>query len=179
MVSFLPSRYFLRLCIVFHYKKIFFCVNHARASFGYNRGMTIAVIGAGASGMAAALQAAWKGAAVTLFERNQAVGRKLLVTGSGRCNISNAAAAAPAYTCADPRWMETLLKRFGVDDLLAMLAELGVPVCKTSDGWYYPLSEAAAAVVGRLFPARWNWRLWRWFLPPASVRSAPTGMILW
>ncbi len=110
--------------------------------------MTIAVIGAGASGMAAALQAAWKGAAVTLFERNAAVGRKLLVTGSGRCNISNAAAAAPAYTCADPRWMETLLKRFGVGDLLAMLAEIGVPVRKTSDGWYYPLSESAAAVVG-------------------------------
>jgi len=109
--------------------------------------MTIAVIGAGASGMAAALQAAWKGAAVTLFERNQAVGRKLLVTGSGRCNISNAATAASAYTCADPRWMETLLKRFGVRDLLEMLAEIGVPVRKTSDGWYYPLSESAAAVV--------------------------------
>src|SRR5690554_3183582 len=104
--------------------------------------MTIAVIGAGASGMMAALQAAWNGGAVTLFERNTSVGRKLLVTGSGRCNITNEAAAAAAYTCADPRWMETLLSRFGVADLLAVLSEIGIPVHKTSDGWYYPLSDS-------------------------------------
>ena len=109
--------------------------------------MKVAVIGAGASGMTAALQAAWNGAAVTLFERNTAVGRKLLVTGSGRCNITNDSAAAAAYTCADPKWMEALLGRFGVRDLLVMLAEMGIPVHKTSDGWYYPLSDSASTVV--------------------------------
>lgn len=109
--------------------------------------MTIAVIGAGASGMAAALQAAWKGAAVTLYERNATVGRKLLVTGSGRCNITNEAAAAAKYTCADPAWMEVLLGRFGVQDLLAMFAEIGILTHKTSDGWYYPLSDSAHTVV--------------------------------
>lgn len=109
--------------------------------------MTVAVIGAGASGMAAALQAAWNGAAVTLFERNATLGRKLLVTGSGRCNITNDAAAAAAYTCADQRWMQTLLNKFGVRDLLSMLAEIGVLVDKTSDGWYYPLSDSAHTVV--------------------------------
>ena len=86
--------------------------------------MKVAVIGAGASGLAAALQAAWHGAAVTLFERNAAVGRKLLVTGSGRCNITNEAVAAAKYACADPAWMEALLSRFGVGDLKAMLAQL-------------------------------------------------------
>lgn len=109
--------------------------------------MTVAVIGAGASGMTAALQAAWNGSAVTLFERNAAVGRKLLVTGSGRCNITNDAATAAAYTCADSKWMEALLSRFGVRDLLAMLAEIGIPVHKTPDGWYYPLSDSAHTVV--------------------------------
>ena len=109
--------------------------------------MRVAVIGAGASGMMAGLQAAWKGAAVTLFERNPEVGRKLLVTGSGRCNITNAAAAAPVYACADPEWMRTLLGQFGVTDLLAVLAEIGVLVYKTSDGWYYPLSDSAHTVV--------------------------------
>jgi len=109
--------------------------------------MTVAVIGAGASGMTAALQAAWNGAAVTLFERNAAVGRKLLVTGSGRCNITNDAAAAAMYTCADSAWMDALISRFGVCDLLAMLAEIGIPVYKTSDGWYYPLSDSAHTVV--------------------------------
>jgi hypothetical protein len=95
----------------------------------------------------AALLAAWNGAAVTLFERNDAVGRKLLVTGSGRCNLSNDGAAAEVYTCADKQWMETLLSRFGVPDLLAVLAEIGVPVYKTQDGWYYPLSDSAHTVV--------------------------------
>ena len=109
--------------------------------------MTIAVIGAGASGMVAAIQAAWNGAEVTLFERNEIVGRKLLVTGSGRCNITNDAAAADAYTCADTQWMADLLNRFGVQHLIAMLAEMGILVRKTSDGWYYPLSDSAHTVV--------------------------------
>jgi predicted Rossmann fold flavoprotein len=109
--------------------------------------MKIAIIGAGASGMAAALQAAWNGAAVTLFERNESVGRKLLVTGSGRCNITNEAVKAAKYTCADTAWMKTLLQAFGVRDLLAMLSSIGIPVQKTSDGWYYPLSNSAQSVV--------------------------------
>jgi predicted Rossmann fold flavoprotein len=109
--------------------------------------MTVAVIGAGASGLAAALQAAWNGADVALFERNATVGRKLLVTGSGHCNITNDGVSAAKYTCADPAWMETLLSRFGVSDLLEMLAAIGIPVYKTSDGWYYPLSNSAQSVV--------------------------------
>jgi predicted Rossmann fold flavoprotein len=109
--------------------------------------MTVAVIGAGASGLAAALQAAWNGADVALFERNATVGRKLLVTGSGHCYITNDGVSAAKYTCADPAWMETLLSRFGVSDLLEMLAAIGIPVYKTSDGWYYPLSNSAQSVV--------------------------------
>ncbi|GAP12681.1 flavoprotein, HI0933 family [Longilinea arvoryzae] len=109
--------------------------------------MKIAILGAGASGMAAALQAAWNGADVTLFERNAAVGRKLLVTGSGRCNITNAGVAAEKYACADPAWMETLLGRFGVSDWIDMLTAIGVPVQMTDDGWYYPLSNSAQSVV--------------------------------
>lgn len=113
----------------------------------YNKRMTIAVIGAGASGMAAALQAAWRGMDVVLYERNQAPGKKLQVTGSGRCNITNRAASAEKYTSADTQWMEKLLSAFGVDDLLAMLAEIGIPASATHDGWYYPLSDSARTVV--------------------------------
>jgi predicted Rossmann fold flavoprotein len=108
--------------------------------------MNIAIVGAGASGMAAALQAAWSGAEVTLFEHNPSVGRKLLVTGSGRCNITNEAVAAQKYACADPQWLDTLFRQFGVPELLSMLLEIGIPVHKTSDGWYYPLSESAQNV---------------------------------
>ncbi len=109
--------------------------------------MTVAVIGAGASGMLAALQAARRGAVVTLFERNAQVGRKLLVTGSGRCNITNAAAAGSKYACADRAWLDTLFDHFGVSQLLALLGEIGVAVYHTPDGWYYPRSDSAQTVV--------------------------------
>ena len=113
----------------------------------YNSDMIIAVIGAGASGMVAALQAARQGANVTLFERNPVVGRKLLVTGSGRCNLSNDAVSAAKYACANVDWMESLLSQIGVRDLVEMLSMIGIPVYKTSDGWYYPLSNSAQSVV--------------------------------
>lgn len=113
----------------------------------YNSSMTIAVIGAGASGMAAALQAAWQGASVTLFERNPVVGKKLLVTGSGHCNLTNDAVCSSKYTCADPVWLENLLDRYDIGDLREMLAKIGILIHETSDGWYYPLSNSAQSVV--------------------------------
>jgi predicted Rossmann fold flavoprotein len=120
---------------------------------GDNRRMTIAVIGAGPAGMAAALAAAGRGAAVTIFERNSDVGRKLLVTGSGRCNLTNAAVAPEKYSCADPAWMGTLLGRFGVRELTGFLRQIGVPAYSTSDGWYYPLSNSAHSVVAAFHQA--------------------------
>ncbi|MCC6147720.1 MAG: aminoacetone oxidase family FAD-binding enzyme [Anaerolineaceae bacterium] len=112
-----------------------------------NERTKIAIIGAGASGLAAALQAAWRGAAVSLFESNAQVGRKLLATGSGRCNLTNVGVSAEKYTCADANWMRALLGGFGVPDLLEMLAEIGIMVTQTPDGWYYPLSNSAQTVV--------------------------------
>ena len=50
----------------------------------------IAVIGAGAAGMMAAIYAAQNGALVTVFEKNDRVGKKLAITGKGRCNVTNA-----------------------------------------------------------------------------------------
>jgi predicted Rossmann fold flavoprotein len=109
--------------------------------------MKIAVVGAGASGLLAALHAAWQGAPVTLFEQNPSLGRKLLVTGSGRCNLTNEHVAAHQYTCADPNWLGTLLDQFGLSELLNTLKKLGIPTYKTWDGWYYPLSNSAHSVV--------------------------------
>ena len=109
--------------------------------------MKIAVVGAGASGLMAALQAARQGANVTLLERNDTVGRKLTVTGSGHCNLTNDAVSPKAYTCADSTWMATLLSLCGVNEVLTMLESIGIPARKTDDGWYYPLSNSAHSVV--------------------------------
>ncbi|MGB7537280.1 MAG: aminoacetone oxidase family FAD-binding enzyme [Anaerolineales bacterium] len=141
--------------------------------------MNIAVIGAGPAGMAAALQAAWQGEAVTLFERNSDVGRKLLVTGSGRCNLTNDAVAPEKYACADPLWIQTMLGSFGVRELSGFLRRIGILVYKTSDGWYYPLSNSAHSVVETFHQAllQANVTL-RMKSPVREIQSAAKGFLL-
>jgi len=114
---------------------------------GYNFAMDIGIIGAGASGIFAALTAAQGGAHVTLFDHNAEIGKKLLVTGSGRCNLTNAALSPEKYTCADPAWMQAFLQAFPLQALLAELDTLGIPTHHSDDGWYYPLSDSAHSVV--------------------------------
>ena len=97
--------------------------------------------------MTAALFAAHQGAAVTLIDGNSTVGRKLLVTGAGRANLTNRNVTAQRYTCSDPAWMETVLARFGYAELTAFLAQIGILTYTTPDGWCYPLSESAQTVV--------------------------------
>jgi len=107
----------------------------------------LTIIGAGPAGMTAALFAAKAGAKVRLIDSNEQVGRKLLVTGSGRANFTNQRMDAARYTCADPAWMESLLTHFGHKDLINFLNEIGVLTFSTHDGWCYPLSESAQTVV--------------------------------
>lgn len=97
--------------------------------------------------MMAAIQAAEGSGRITLFEHNPTIGRKLLVTGSSRCNLTNDAVGATAYYCEDQTWMETFLGVFGVEEFRRALDRLGIPTQKTEDGWYYPRSESAQAVV--------------------------------
>lgn len=116
----------------------------------YNNLMKIAVIGAGAAGILTALFAARAGRQITLFEHNNSIGRKLLVTGSGRCNMSNDGVSPGAYHSADPEWMTAFLDTFGVPELKAAFEALGIPLIKTDDGWYYPTSQSAQSVVSIL-----------------------------
>jgi len=108
--------------------------------------MNIAVIGAGPAGLMAAIQAAEGGSRITLFEHNPNIGRKLLVTGSSRCNLTNDTVEAAAYYCEDTTWIETFLGVFGVEEFRRALDRLGIPTQKTDDGWYYPRSQSAQAV---------------------------------
>ncbi len=115
--------------------------------------MDIAVIGAGASGVMAALEAAKSGGRVCLIDHNPTIGKKLLVTGSGRCNLSNGYLTPTAYTCADPNWIKRFLDAFPLSSLLEVLEQLGIPVHHTDDGWYYPLSDSAHSIVSILSEA--------------------------
>jgi predicted Rossmann fold flavoprotein len=123
------------------------------ARTGDMKGRSIGIVGAGPAGIIAALEAARLGAQVLLFDQNDAVGRKLLATGNGRCNISNLYAAADAYVCADREFLETALTRYGHPATMARLAELGILTHATADGWCYPLSDSAVSVVDALTAA--------------------------
>lgn len=106
----------------------------------------VTILGAGPAGMTAALFAARAGWKVQLIDRNEKVGRKLLVTGAGRANLTNENMDASHYPAVDAQWMQQVLDQFGNKNLITFLRSIGVLTYATHDGWTYPLSESAQNV---------------------------------
>ncbi len=108
----------------------------------------VAVIGGGASGMMAALTAAEdKENSVLLLERQQRVGRKLLATGNGRCNLSNTELTMQNYHGSDPAFAEHALRGFDPEKTLDFFRKLGLLTVTEPGGRAYPLSDSANSVV--------------------------------
>ena len=82
-----------------------------------------------------------------LFDANPKVGKKLLVTGSGKCNITNLQAAPNAYDTDDTDNLASVLAQLPPEPFRLRLAEMGIFTSATSDGWVYPLSLSAGNVV--------------------------------
>lgn len=106
----------------------------------------IAVIGAGASGMIAAITAARCGAEVTLFEKNDRVGKKILATGNGKCNLSNLEFGIEHYYCKDKDKLNKFFSRFSVWDAISFFENTGLMI-KSKNGYLYPYSEQASSVL--------------------------------
>ncbi len=112
----------------------------------------LCVIGGGASGLAAAIEAAraFRQAGVpgqvTVLERLPRVGKKLLATGNGRCNLTNRFASPPDYFEA-ANFVRPALKRFSVDDTLSFFASMGLLCEEEEEGRIYPMSRQAASVL--------------------------------
>lgn len=109
--------------------------------------MRAAVIGAGASGMTAALTAARLGHEVRLFERQARVGRKLMATGNGRCNLTNTQAGPRNYHGEAPNFVRPALESFGPAEALDFFRGLGLLTREEYGGRVYPLSNSANSVV--------------------------------
>ena len=108
--------------------------------------MDILVIGGGASGLAAAIEAAKYGG-VTVLERGERVARKLAVTGNGRCNLTNLDLAPERYHGETPDFVRPALERFGVEDTLRFFYGLGLVTAAEPSGRVYPHSDQAGSVV--------------------------------
>lgn len=110
--------------------------------------MVVGIIGAGASGMAAALAAAeHKNVQVILMERQARVGRKLQATGNGRCNLSNRHADASHYHGQQPEFVLPALEQMGSEKTLEWFARLGLFTVTEPTGKVYPYSDQANSVV--------------------------------
>ena len=109
---------------------------------------TVAVIGGGASGMLAALTAAEdKTQRVLLLERQQRLGRKLLATGNGRCNLTNTGASPANYHGEDAAFARPALEAFPPAAALAFFRSLGLLTAEEYGGRVYPLSNSANSVL--------------------------------
>ena len=106
----------------------------------------VAVIGGGAAGMMAAITAADHGAEVTIFEKNDRLGKKILATGNGKCNLSNTAMSEKAYHSDDSGLVRRCLERFGVKETVSFFEGLGLLI-RDKNGYLYPYGEQASAVL--------------------------------
>lgn len=112
----------------------------------------VAVIGGGAAGMMAAIKAAENGAEVTLIERNDRPGKKLRITGKGRCNVTNACDTKEFlnHVPTNPRFLYSALSCFSTEDTVAFFEEAGVSLKVERGRRVFPVSDRAEDIVNAL-----------------------------
>ena len=115
--------------------------------------LTVAVVGAGAAGLIAAGMAAQQGACVLLFEHNEKVGRKIAITGKGRCNVTNACDTQTFLTNIpqNPRFLYSALDTFSIQDTMDFFEKLGVPLKVERGNRVFPVSDKALDIVDALY----------------------------
>lgn len=112
----------------------------------------ILIIGGGAAGMMAAVFAAKNGNNVELFEKNEKLGKKLFITGKGRCNITNAADLEdffPAVT-SNPKFLYSAFYSFTNEQVISFFEELGVRTKVERGGRVFPVSDHSSDVIQAL-----------------------------
>ena len=112
----------------------------------------IIVIGGGAGGMLAAIYAAQSGAHVTLLERNEKLGKKIYITGKGRCNVTNDCDQEEflRQVPRNPRFLYSAMSLFAPQDMMALLEKAGCPVVVQRGRRVFPATEKASDVTRAL-----------------------------
>lgn len=107
----------------------------------------VLVVGGGAAGMMAGISARNHGADVTILERNNRVGKKILATGNGRCNYTNVNLSIENYHGNNPKFAYSCLSKFGVDKTLDFFEQLGITPAIEDNGKVFPLSYQSSSVL--------------------------------
>lgn len=115
----------------------------------------VIVIGGGAAGLMAAINAAQQGAAVTILEKMRRVGKKILITGKGRCNMTNSADIPGLIKnmTGNGAFLYSAIHTFSNADVVDFFTQLGVPTKIERGGRIFPESDKAADVVGAMLRA--------------------------
>lgn len=109
----------------------------------------IVIIGGGASGLVSAIIAARKGKKVTILERNNICGKKILVTGNGRCNYFNEDQNIKHYRSNDTELLKEIITKKNQEKVLQFFKEIGIEP-KIKNGYYYPFSNQAVSIQNAL-----------------------------
>ncbi|MCI8332119.1 MAG: NAD(P)/FAD-dependent oxidoreductase [Clostridiales bacterium] len=114
--------------------------------------LNIAVIGGGAAGLFAAIQCAATGNAVTLFEKNPLLGKKLSITGKGRCNVTNDCSPEEflANVCTNAKFLYSAIHAFSSSDTISFFESIGVPLKVERGSRVFPVSDKAGDIVAAL-----------------------------
>ena len=122
------------------------------ASQGSGYQFPVVVIGAGPAGLMAAGTAARSGNSVLLIEKNSAPGRKLNLTGQGRCNFTNLAPLTDflSHCYPDRRWLKRVFQHYFSSELIAFFKSLQLPAVEEDNGRLFPACQSAAAVTDAL-----------------------------
>ena len=112
----------------------------------------VIVIGGGAAGMLAATAAAEAGARVTLLEKNEKLGKKLFITGKGRCNLTNAAdmQTVMANVMSNPRFLYSAFSEFTNRDIMKRVEDNGCPLKTERGNRVFPVSDHSSDVIAAL-----------------------------
>lgn len=106
----------------------------------------IIIVGGGASGLVAAIVAARNGAEVTIIEQKDKLGKKILSTGNGRCNLTNEYMGLECFRGDDTSVVSKVLEQFGYKDTVSFFERLGV-ILKNRQGYIYPISDQASTIL--------------------------------
>ena len=111
--------------------------------------MLIAVVGGGASGMMAAFAAAKNGARVTLFDKNEKLGKKLFISGKGRCNLTNDSEISEHMNnvVTNPRFLFSSYGALSPFDLMKLVSSYGTPLKTERGGRVFPVSDKSSDVI--------------------------------
>ena len=113
----------------------------------------IAVIGGGAAGMMAAYAAAKSGAQVTLYEKNEKLGKKIYITGKGRCNVTNDCSRDVFFdqVVTNPKFLYSAFETFDNQAVMQLLEQAGCPLKTERGNRVFPQSDKAADIIDALF----------------------------